>query len=98
MLITLICPTQAVFANPDKLNLFKRCFAAHFVNLLDVLLERLSNADIRTLIQLDLLQHYLVVLFNSNFIRMLCDMHISAIKYIKPIQRRLNSVVEKNVS
>jgi hypothetical protein len=97
ILITLICPNDSILANPDALLLFKRFSAIRFIDLLDVLLDRLSNADIRTLIRLDLLQYYLVVLFNINFIRLLCDLHVSAINYLKPIQKRLNAVAETNV-
>ncbi|KAI6182984.1 hypothetical protein M3Y97_00439100 [Aphelenchoides bicaudatus] len=89
ILITLLCPSDSTLSNPEALSLFKRFSTVRFIDLLDILLDRLANADIRTSIRLDLLQYYLVILMNNNFIRLLCDLKISAINYLKPIQKRL---------
>lgn len=45
---------------------------------------------------LDLLQYYLVLLMNENFIRLLCDLKVSAINYLKPIQKRLTAMSNAN--
>jgi hypothetical protein len=98
ILIALLYPGGMVFENGELLAMFKRFSTSQYLDLLDVLVHRLSNANYQTLIHLDLLQYFLVVLFNINFIRMLCDLHVSAINYLIPIQKRLRAVVEPNVS
>ncbi|KAI6202800.1 hypothetical protein M3Y94_00482300 [Aphelenchoides besseyi] len=94
ILITLLYPGDSVFGNNNKLKIFKRFATEHFVRLIPVVVDRICNSDIRVLIQLDILQFFVVRLMNPNFIKMLCDLRFSAVDYLKPIQAKLKAATD----
>lgn len=97
ILSNFLWPGLEVYKNQEKLKLFLNMSTAHFVELLDVVVERIRNSSVDVLLRRSVIPIF-CHLFSAEFIQTLCALRISSAAYLEVVADRLEQFLVSSES